>query len=138
MTTQTSDLENEIKLYGLLVDQLFRHQSIIWQMPTALISVNLIAIYNFHHSPGPLAALWLFNAAMIFVFCQMVRAQMKIVQTIVRAESVLGLSYPDFLPKISMPRYAPFVFPILLISLQALLLIRVVAICLCQTHLCWP
>ncbi|MGD1046715.1 MAG: hypothetical protein ABR936_15510 [Bacteroidota bacterium] len=126
--------KNEIKLYTLLIDELFRHQTNIWQIPTALLSVNLIAIYYFKSEcvllTVVLMVLWLFNAGLIFVFYQMVKAQMKIIGSIKEAEGKLGLTFPMFLPKIKEPPIkSPWVFLVILILLEFILAGYILLMC---------
>lgn len=129
----TNHVENEIKLYSLLVDELFRHQTNIWQIPTALISVNLVAIYNFQSQWVPLAVLCIFNAGLIFVFCQMVKAQMKIIDTIKKAEEKLKPTFLAFLPNIREPKIkSPYVFVGILLLLEIILAGYIIYIYLCS------
>jgi hypothetical protein len=64
--------ENDLKLYSLLVDQLLKYQTTIWQIPTALVIGNFLAIEKFLAKPIPLIALAAFNFGLIFVLHRMI------------------------------------------------------------------
>ena len=129
--------ESKIKLYSLLVDELFRHQTNIWQIPTALASVNFLVIHSFQSQRYPLFALLIFNAGIVFVFYQMVESQYKIMDTIKKAEDAFNPMLAVFLPKIETPNkknYSPFVFVWILVSLELLFAIYILYLCL--KHIC--
>lgn len=50
-------IEMEQKLYALLVDQLTKYNTIIWQFPTALLAANAFAIDKAHDKPLALLVL---------------------------------------------------------------------------------
>jgi hypothetical protein len=136
MTKKDVQEENEIKLYTLLVDELFKHHTNIWQIPTALITVNFLVLNIFQLQWYPLTALLVFNAGMIFVFCQLVNSQKQIINTIKLAEDALDPSFRAFLPKVkssNIPSTLIFVF--VLIFLELFLACYIVSLC-CAKHLC--
>jgi hypothetical protein len=45
-------LDSQIKLYALLVEQLQRYNTIIWQFPAALLGVNLVVVTPLASQPG--------------------------------------------------------------------------------------
>jgi hypothetical protein len=136
MSKNDEEENNKIKLYSYLVDELFKHQTNIWQIPIALLSVNLIAIYNFKSQGFPLIILWLFNAGLIFVFYQMIKAQMKIIETIRNAEKELGPTYAVFLPNIDNPRLkSPYVFLGILILLETIFAVYIISLFLSFLYL---
>ena len=61
-------LDNQIKLYALLVDQLQRYNTIIWQFPTALFAANVLAVDRLANQPLWLLFVALLNLSMIFGF----------------------------------------------------------------------
>ncbi len=137
MRKTTNQAESKIKLYSLLVDELFRHQTNIWQTPTALVSVNFVVIHSFKCQCYPLIALFIFNAGMVFVFCQMVKSQYRIMDTIKNAEATFNPTLAAFLPKIEIPKkifYSPFVFVWILVSLELFLAGYIWF--LCVKHIC--
>jgi hypothetical protein len=70
--------DDELKLHALLVDQLLKYQATIWQIPTALVIGNFVAIEKFLGKPIPLIALTAFNLGLIFVLRRMIKSQRRI------------------------------------------------------------
>jgi hypothetical protein len=120
---EPSSDDRQIKLYELLVDQILRYDAILWQLPTALIIGNLLAIEKFLTSPIPLSALAVFNLGLIFVFGRMVRCQTIITEATRNAEDRLRSRFGDFLPafapkhKISSPTFFTYVLWLLELGL---------------------
>ncbi len=101
--------DREIKLYELIVDQLHRYGSIIWQLPTALVAANLLAFQHASHLPLVLIGIALFNGAMIYVLHRMTTQQRALIEAARNAEAALGVHYPGFVPSfaragVSAPR----------------------------------
>jgi hypothetical protein len=124
--SQSSQVDNELKLYSLLVDQILRYQTIIWQIPTALVVANFLAIDKLANQRWEMAALAAFNMALIFVFWRMIVSQRKIIEATKNAESVLLAKFKNFLPKFK-PHHvvAPYVFAAVLFTLEIGLCVRV-------------
>ncbi len=118
---------NEIRLYSLLIDELFRHQNTIWQIPTALLVANFIVLINYQCNSAFLTVLWLFNAGMLYVLGNMIISQRKIVDTIDKAEKKLKSKYSDYLPQIKSNKlfYPPYLFLGILILLQIIFAIYI-------------
>jgi len=111
--------ENEIKLYNILVDQLLRYQSTLWQIPIALLVANFIVISNFIGNPHPLIALLLFNFGMILIMHRMIKHQRKIIEATNKAEEKLKENYQNFLPKFKKHKLkAPYIFIVILYLLE--------------------
>ena len=103
--------DNEVKLYGFLTDQLHKHQTIIWQLPLALIAANTFAIDKFHSTPLMLLAVSAFDTAFIYVFQRMIFSQRGIIEACRVAERELRKEFPDFVPVFQTKRVpAPFLF----------------------------
>ena len=90
--------DNEIKLYGLLIDQILKYQSTLWQIPIALLVANIIVIGNFVCNPFPLMALLLFNFGIILIMHRMIKHQRQIINATENAEEKLQPIYGEFLP----------------------------------------
>jgi multisubunit Na+/H+ antiporter MnhC subunit len=110
--------ENELKLYTLLVDQLLKYQATIWQIPTALVVGNFLAIDKFLTKPIPLMALVLFDIGLIFVFYRMIKSQRSIIVATKTAERKLKPVFREFLPRFKRHKcQAPIVFVWILYAL---------------------
>jgi len=90
--------DNQIKLYGLLVDQLTKYNAIFWQAP-AVVGANFVALTN-RTALGPptLLALVIFNCAMLYAFARMVVRQSEITWATEDAERELRKAYQCFVP----------------------------------------
>lgn len=131
----TNQTDNEVKLYSLLVDELFKHHTNIWKIPTVLITVNFLVIYQFQSQWYPLIALFVFNAGMIFVFFQLVKSQKQIIDTIKSSEDALDPTFHAFLPRVKSPNcYSTSFFVFILILLEFLLACYIVFL-FCTKHL---
>jgi hypothetical protein len=73
--------ETELKLYSILVKQFQGYQSLIWQIPTALLVANFFVLEKFYNKSIPLIAL-LFNFGLIFVFQRMIINQHLIMMSL--------------------------------------------------------
>ena len=114
--------DNQIKLYTLLVDQIQKYNSIIWQVPTALIAANFFAIDKFISYPPLLLALALFNAVLIYAFYRMVIQQRAIIDAARQSEAELKKTYNAFIPSFSVTKIrAPRLFVYTLSLLDACL-----------------
>lgn len=122
--------EHKIKLYNMLLEQLMKYESTIWQIPTALVLGNFLAIGNFLSQPFPLAALAIFNFGLIFVFYRMIKAQEKIITAVRGAEEELRKSFSTFLPNFSARHkvYSPRLFTIILWLLELGFVIYIVTL----------
>jgi hypothetical protein len=98
MGTEIKD-EDRIKIYGLLVDQIQKYNTIIWQAPTALIVANFVVLIKFD-SPFPLLALCAFDFVSIYAFHRMVIYQGVIIKATQNTECELkkhfGYMIPEF------------------------------------------
>lgn len=121
--------EIELKLYALLVDQLLKYHATIWQIPTALVIGNFLAIEKFLTEPILLAALAIFNFGLIFVLHRMIKNQIPIIDATVKAEDKLRSDFGDFLPTFHKHKWrAPFVFVSILFLLEAGLVVYILVL----------
>ena len=124
MTSNPKPDDNQIKLYALLVDQMQKYNSIIWQVPTALIAANFFAIDKFISNPVLLFALTVFNTVLIYAFHRMVTQQRAIIDAARRSETELKETYSTFIPSFSETKMrAPRLFVIALGALNVCLFI---------------
>ena len=124
MSENTKPDDSQLKLYGLLVDQLQKYNSLIWQVPTALVAANIFALDKLAGRPFALLAVWLFNAALIFTFYKMVMRQRAVITAAQSAEAQVRQAWPHFIPTFTPSKVpAPSLFVWTLVLLDALLLI---------------
>ena len=124
MTNDAKPDDNQIKLYALLVDQIQKYNSIIWQVPTALIAANFFAIDRFSSNPWPLLALFVFNSVLIYAFHRMVTQQRAVISAAKYSEVELRKVYDAFIPSFSDAKVrAPRLFVISLGVLNACLFV---------------
>ena len=101
----TTALDRQIKLYGVIVDQLHRCTSILWQAPIVLVAANVLALDRLYERPWAVLALGLFDAAFIFGLHKIVLRQRSLVVARRRAENMLGdEGLADFVPKFEASR----------------------------------
>jgi hypothetical protein len=96
--TRKDELNSQIKLYTLLVDQLQRYNTIIWQFPTALVGLNGLAVVQLAKQPWWLLAVWVFNLSMIFGFLKIIMRQSVLIDTTRSAEAHLQGEFAHFVP----------------------------------------
>jgi hypothetical protein len=86
----------QIRLYGLLTDQLGKYTAITWQVPTGLVAANILAVDRFGDRPIILEAIGVFNAVIIVAFWKMVVRQRTIIAAARQAEDLLRDQYDAF------------------------------------------
>jgi hypothetical protein len=96
--------ENKMILYGFLIDQLTRYNTIIWQIPTALFAANILVIDKMINRPYILLTIVLFNSSFIYAFYKMIVQQRAIIETVRNAEASLRVDYNDFIPNFAISR----------------------------------
>lgn len=94
----TTKVDNQIKLYGFLVDQLTKYNTIIWQIPTALFVANILVLDKMISTPYFILPIIIFNGSIIFAFYKMIIQQRTIIDSVKKAESELKVEYPNFIP----------------------------------------
>ncbi len=123
MTTEDKKPDdNQIKLYTVLVDQLQKYNTIIWQVPIALMAANILALDKLLSKPVFLLAISIFNAALIFAFYKMVTQQRVLIEASRSAENELKKNWLEFIPdfkpsKIRAPRLFVWILSLLNLGL---------------------
>jgi len=110
MKKQDNSSEDQIKLYEMLVNQLQRYHSIIWQIPTALLVANIVAIDKFLLHPFFLFCLSLFNYILIYIFHRMIVQQKAIIKATQLAENKLRKQFPDYIPSFPKKKISSTVY----------------------------
>ncbi len=54
---EKDEIENLLKLYSNMVNQIQHYNGVIWQVPTALLAVNALALKDFSSNPFMLIGL---------------------------------------------------------------------------------
>lgn len=90
--------DSQLKLYGFMIDQLTKYNTIIWQIPTALFAANILVLDKMINRPYVIMAIILFNTSLIFAFYKMIVQQRAIIDSVRKAENVLKVKYQDFIP----------------------------------------
>lgn len=93
--------KNDLDLYKLLVDQIQKYSTIVWQFPTALFAANTLAVDKFLKSPQLLLALAIADVALVFAFQRLVSHQRTVIDAARKAEAILRQTkvaalIPDF------------------------------------------
>lgn len=96
-------MREKIKLYSLLIDQIQKYNTILWQFPTALVAANFFAINNLLKYPYLLLCLSILNLSLIFAFTRMVKTQRAIIDTTKKAEVEMIKQFPLFVPEFPQP-----------------------------------
>ena len=122
--------DTSIKLYSLLVDQLHKYNSVIWQTPAALLAVNTFALDKFSDSGVLLLALVLFDAALVYTFQRMVAHQQEIIAAAQKTETKFKKDYDALIPEfkkgcLPAPKVMVFVlwFLVVILFVRALVLL---------------
>ncbi len=124
MSPNIENIDKQIELYSLLVDQIQKYNSIIWQAPTALVIANLLVIENFISSPILLLVISIFNFGLIYAFNRMIIQQRAIINSTKTVEKLLRNKYPEFIPRFSKTKlHAPILLVIILYLLNLFLVI---------------
>jgi hypothetical protein len=135
MYDNKEDQDNRIKLYNILVEQLQKYNTVIWQIPTALVAANFLAIDKFLSRPFLLFAISIFDAALIYVFQRMLVQQRAIISATQQSEKELREDFRPFIPDFPKKKInAPTIFLATLWILNAALFAYSV-VCICdQLH----
>jgi len=104
MNDNTNNVERILKIYKIYSDDNQKYNTTIWQFPTALISVNLLAINFFLNKPGALLIISLANFVLLHALFKQVHHQRAIINALSKIEDKLREYYnsnmiPDFKPK---------------------------------------
>lgn len=124
--------DTQLKLYAMLVDQLGKYTTILWQFPTALLAANAFALDKFLAQPLMMLALAIIDSVLTYALHRLVIQQGAIITATKTSEAVLREStYEAFIPKFSTTRVrAPLLIVYALWALTAaLLVLSLIKIC---------
>ena len=102
MSENMNDVDNILKLYGIYSNDFQKYNTIIWQFPTALVTVNILAINFFIDKPHLLLFIPLVvNFVLIHALFKHIYHQMAIRNALRKIEGILLDHYdrdmiPDF------------------------------------------
>jgi hypothetical protein len=92
--------DTQLKLYALLVDQLQKYTTILWQFPTALLAANAFALDKFEAQPWMMFALGAIDGVLAYAFHRLVIQQRAIISATKVAEAILSeTTCQAFIPK---------------------------------------
>jgi len=126
----------QIKLYSLLVDQLHKYTSVIWQIPAALLAVNTFALDKFSDSGVLLLGLVFFDAALVYTFQCMVARQQEIIEAAQKTEAQFKKTYNALIPEfkkgwLPAPKFMVFVlWSLVVVLLVHALIVLIPGLCL--------
>lgn len=99
MSENTYDVDNILKLYGIYSNDLQRYNTIIWQFPTALVTVNIFAINFFIDKPHFLLFIPLVNFVLLHALFKHTHHQQAIISALRKIEVKLQKHYDrDMIP----------------------------------------
>jgi hypothetical protein len=81
--------EAQIKLYTLLVDQVQKYSTILWQFPTALLAANSFAIDKFLGKSVLFVGLAVVDVALVYAFQRLISHQRAVIDAAKKAEEDL-------------------------------------------------
>ena len=123
MSREKVPIDEQIRLYSLLVDQLQRYNSLIWQIPTGLLVANVLAIDKFQFNSCFLFCLSVFNYVLIYIFHRMLVQQEAIKKATQLAEKKLKKLFPDYIAEFPQKHISSTVyFRFILVILNTILL----------------
>ena len=96
--------DNKMKLYGYLIDQLTKYNTIIWQIPTALFAANILVLDKMISKPYFIITIVIFNSSLVFAFYKMIVQQRAIIEAVRKAEKSLRVNYIDFIPNFKISK----------------------------------
>lgn len=107
-----NNIDNILKLYGIYLNDLKKYNTIIWQFPTALVTVNILAINYLLDKPHILFFISLVNFVLLHALFKHVHHQSAIICTLKKIEYELREHYdrdgrdiiPDFEVKKTIPK----------------------------------
>lgn len=98
--------ETAIKLYSLLVDQIQKHTTVLWQFPVALLAADAFALDKLAEKPLAMFLVGLSNFALAYSFLRLVMQQRCIIDAtkLVEKDWQSGF-YKTYIPNFSsVPR----------------------------------
>jgi hypothetical protein len=92
--------DTQLKLYQLLVDQLQKHSTILWQFPTALLAANAFALDKFFMRPWLILVMAAIDGVFAYSYHRMATQLRAVIGATKAAEALLKESgYEIFIPK---------------------------------------
>lgn len=104
MNSNSYNTEELLKLYSLCTEQLKYYNSLIWQFPTALATLNFVAYNFFKDKPEPLLILSILNFAMLYALFRHILNSKKIIGSTQKIELHLKDSFGEMIPVFDRPR----------------------------------
>lgn len=98
MSDQCNNYDNQIKLYGMIVDQIHKYATIFWQFPMAFVVANILAFDKLQNNAIILTVIAVFDCVMVYSFQEMVGHSRSLIAATQKAEAVLKEKYEDFVP----------------------------------------
>lgn len=100
MCKDMNDIDSILKLYEVYSNNLQKYTTIIWQFPTALITVNILAVNFFIDEPCPLLFISVLNFVLIYALFRHVDHQRSIIDSLKKIENKLRKDYKakDMIP----------------------------------------
>jgi hypothetical protein len=121
-----------LKFYGMLVDQLHKTSTLLWQLPTALFAANAFALDKFLMQPWIVLGLSLFDFAMVYACCRVRVTQSALIPAIKEIEKeLLNSSLKNFVPDFKQ-RKGELSAPDTIVALLALMSAALFVYSLCQ------
>jgi len=93
MSGNMNDIGNILKLYEIYSNDLQKYDTIIWQFPTALVTVNILAITFLIDKPHLLLFIPLVNFVLLHALFKHVHNQHAIIETLRKIEGKLREYY---------------------------------------------
>ena len=98
--------DTQLKVYTMLVDQIQKYNTILWQFPAAVLAANFLALDKFSPRPHILFCVAALDCILAYVFQRLVAQQKAIIKASRNMESVLKLtSYAEFVPNFGSSRF---------------------------------
>ena len=131
------DIETRLKFYQLLVDQLQKYNTILWQFPATILAANVFALDKFLQHPGVLLGIAFLDMVFCYALQRLVIQQEAIIRATQAAEKAL-LENPDyqvFIPKFMRRKFFTSA-PIALVVTHWALAIALLGFALLQITFC--
>ena len=94
-----SSVSQQIKLYELGIEQIKYYNQIIWQFPTALLTVNIVGLHYFINTPLVLLIIFTLNSSLILAFYRHILNSKSVIKSVQNIESSLREEFPDLIPR---------------------------------------
>ena len=106
MSENMNDVDNILKLYEIYSNGFQKYSTIIWQFPTALVTVNILAINFFIDKPQLLLFIPLVNFVLLHALFKHVHNQSAIKNALKKIEGKLREHYDqDMIPNFEVKNW---------------------------------